>query len=171
MVAGNMHLAAVDMGMAVRGFALAGSAKPVEQVELNAAGIAFSLALVATGNQHAVTFVDDVDAIALERLGPAIQSAAAFADPVNVHFVQRIDRRTLRMRPWERGSGATRACGTGACAAAFAAPDVDRLVTVIQPGGSVFVHLDWLGDDKASCRVHMIGSAGLVETGDWNPPG
>ena len=76
---------------------------------------------VSMGNPHCVTFVDDVDALDLEKIGPGFEKHPAFPDRVNTEFVKVIDDHTLQMRVWERGSGETWACGTGACATAVAA--------------------------------------------------
>ena len=76
---------------------------------------------VSMGNPHCVTFVDDVDGLALEKIGPHFEHHPAFPERVNTEFVKVIDDHTLQMRVWERGSGETWACGTGACATAVAA--------------------------------------------------
>ena len=76
---------------------------------------------VNVGNPHAVIFTDDVAAIPLDKIGPKIEKHSDFPDGVNVEFVQRVSESALIMRVWERGSGITMACGTGACASAAAA--------------------------------------------------
>lgn len=76
---------------------------------------------VNVGNPHAVIFTDDAEGVPLREIGPKIERNAAFPDRVNVEFVEVINASDLRMRVWERGSGETKACGTGACAAAAAA--------------------------------------------------
>ena len=76
---------------------------------------------VSMGNPHCVTFTDDVDGLDLEKIGPSFEKHPAFPDRVNTEFVRVIDDHTLQMRVWERGSGETWACGTGACATAVAA--------------------------------------------------
>ncbi len=76
---------------------------------------------VNVGNPHAVIFVDDMDKISVESLGPVIEHSGNFPDGVNVEFVQVLSGKKLRMRVWERGSGVTLACGTGACATVAAA--------------------------------------------------
>lgn len=76
---------------------------------------------VSMGNPHCVTFTDDVDGLNLEKIGPSFEKHPAFPDRVNTEFVRVIDDHTLQMRVWERGSGETWACGTGACATAVAA--------------------------------------------------
>ena len=84
-------------------------------------GQVFAVTCVSMGNPHAVIFCGDPDRVELERLGPLIERDARFPQGVNVEFVQQTGPRDLRMRVWERGSGETLACGTGACAATAAA--------------------------------------------------
>ena len=84
-------------------------------------GDIYMVTAVSMGNPHCVTFVDDVDALDLSKLGPKFENHPAFPDRVNTEFVRVIDDHTLQMRVWERGSGETWACGTGACATVVAA--------------------------------------------------
>ncbi|MBQ3265195.1 MAG: diaminopimelate epimerase [Ruminococcus sp.] len=84
-------------------------------------GKIWNVTAVSMGNPHCVTFVDDVDALELEKIGPHFENHPAFPERVNTEFVKVIDDHTLQMRVWERGSGETWACGTGACATAVAA--------------------------------------------------
>ena len=98
---------------------------------------------VDVGNPHLVALVDDPDDVDLGRVGPAVE--AAYDGGLNVEVVDVIDRSSLRLRVWERGAGLTEACGTGACAAAYAATRwdlVDRRVRVDMPGGSAVVEVD-----------------------------
>ena len=120
---------------------------------------------VSVGNPHAVIFVDDAEAAPVETVGPQMEHHDAFPDGVNVEFVQAIAPQQLRMRVWERGSGVTMACGTGACAAASAAVsrgmcDPDQPITVVLDGGSleVTVSREWW--------VTMTGPAQTVFEGD-----
>ena len=102
------------------------------------------LAVVSMGNPHAVQFVDDVDSAPVTTLGPALERHPRFAQGVNAGFAQIVDRSTLRLRVWERGSGETLACGTGACAAAVAGIRMGRLqspVRVQARGGTL--EIDW----------------------------
>lgn len=75
---------------------------------------------VSMGNPHAITFCDDVDSLNLETIGPKFEFHPLFPDRINTEFVQILDEKTVKMRVWERGSGETWACGTGACAVAVA---------------------------------------------------
>ena len=87
------------------------------------------------GNPHAIVYMDDIDHLDIEKIGPAFENHVAFPDRVNTEFVEVIDEHTVKMRVWERGSGETLACGTGACAVAVASVlnghvDGDSPVTV-----------------------------------------
>ncbi len=128
---------------------------------------------VSVGNAHVVEIVADVHAVDLAARGPAIAAAVGVPGGVNVHFVHVHDPRRLDMRPWERGSGATRACGTGACAAAVAAHALHHAAaecTVDQPGGAVSVQLAQAGADR--WRAYLTGPVQRMAAGDWpvHPP-
>ena len=99
---------------------------------------------VNVGNPHVIFFVEDVDAVELDRLGPLIETDPLFPARVNVNVATVDDRRNIRLRVWERGVGLTDACGTGACATAVSAIRaglVDAPVTVTLPGGPLAI--DW----------------------------
>ena len=120
---------------------------------------------VDVGNPHAVVFVEDAEAVPLTTLGPQIETNPAFPGGVNVEFVQVLDRRRLRMRVWERGSGVTLACGTGACASAAAAIasgvcDFDQPIRLLLDGGELTVTV------AADCSVRMTGPCEFVCEGD-----
>jgi diaminopimelate epimerase len=124
---------------------------------------------VNVGNPHAVFFVDDCDAVELDRLGPTIERDPLFPERVNVNVATVENDANIRLRVWERGAGLTRACGTGACATAVAAMRrglVKREVTVSLPGGALLI--DW-GEDG---RITMTGPAtesfrGTFDWGDY----
>jgi diaminopimelate epimerase len=122
--------------------------------------------LVSMGNPHAVTYVPDVAAVDLNRIGPAIERHPAFPRRVNAHFVQVISRAEVKMRTWERGSGITLACGTGACAVCVAGVLIgrtDRKILAHLPGGDL--SLEWRESDN---NVYMTGPATEVFSGQWN---
>ena len=100
-------------------------------------GKTWNVTAVSMGNPHCVTFVDDVDSLDLEKIGPHFENHPVFPERVNTEFVRVIDDRTLQMRVWERGSGETWACGTGACATAVAA----CLNGCCKKGDDITVHL------------------------------
>ena len=114
---------------------------------------------------HAVAYVPDVAAVALERLGPLVEHHSAFPRRVNAHFVQVHSPAEATMRTWERGSGVTLACGTGACAVCVAGVLTDRSgrkLLAHLPGGDL--DLEWSTADN---HVYMTGPATEVFTGDW----
>jgi len=120
---------------------------------------------VSMGNPHAIFFCDNVDLIKLEKLGPAIEHHSLFPNRVNVHFVQ-VDKPTeFTVRTWERGSGITMACGSGACACCVAGVltgRVQRVCTAHLPGGDLY--LNWCEEDNC---VYMTGPAVEVFEGIW----
>lgn len=121
---------------------------------------------VSVGNPHAVFFVDDAEAIAIEVFGPLIEHHPLFPARTNVEVVQVLDPAHLRLRVWERGAGLTRACGTGACAAAVAAARrglAGRKVAVDLDGGRLVI--EWLRDD----HVLMTGPVATAFTGVLDP--
>jgi len=120
---------------------------------------------VSMGNPHAVFFCDDVEVVELEKVGPVLENHELFPGRTNVHFVQVVGRGRLRMRTWERGSGITMACGTGACACCVAGVLTGRLersCTAQLPGGEL--QLDWAEADNC---VYMTGPAVEVFAGVW----
>jgi len=120
---------------------------------------------VSMGNPHAVFFCDDVGLIELERIGPAIENHSLFPNRCNVHFAQIEKPTEFKMRTWERGSGVTMACGTGACACCVAGVLTDRIeraCTAHLPGGDL--DLNWCEADNC---VYMTGPAVEVYEGTW----
>jgi diaminopimelate epimerase len=119
---------------------------------------------VNMGNPHVVFFVDDVDTVPIETLGPNIEHDPMFPQGVNVGFAEVRSPEQIRLRVWERGTGVTKACGTGACAAVVAAHRQNRAgrrVEVLVDGGSL--EIEWrAGDD----RVLMTGPIELESTGE-----
>ena len=124
-----------------------------------------NIAVVNMGNPHAVLQVDDIDTAPVDTLGPLIESNAHFPDRVNVGFMQVITPNHIRMRVYERGTGETLACGTGACAAVVAGRRSGLLsekVKVQLPGGDL--HIEWEG---SGTPVFMRGPAVMLYDGDW----
>ncbi|MCC7350592.1 MAG: diaminopimelate epimerase [Phycisphaerales bacterium] len=121
--------------------------------------------LVSMGNPHAVIFVPEVQSIDLNHLGPLVENHAAFPRRINAHWVRVVNRGDVIMRTWERGSGITLACGTGACAVAVAGVltgKTDRKITAHLPGGDL--KLEWRESDN---NVYMTGPATEVFSGVW----
>jgi len=127
------------------------------------AGNRFSITCLSVGTPHCVLFVDSTDTAKVSELGPAIETDELFPQRTNVEFVQVIDRRTVRMRIWDRGTGETMACGMGASAAAVAAVlngycDAGEDIRVIAPGGELLVRYTEAG-------VAITGAAAKVFEG------
>ena len=120
---------------------------------------------VSMGNPHAVIFVPEIAQVPLEEWGPVIETDPFFPRRTNVEFVQAIDPDHAHVRVWERGSGATLACGTGACAVAVAGVltgRFHRMVELSLPGGTLKV--EWAADN----RVYLTGPAAFVFDGSLN---
>lgn len=131
---------------------------------ITVAGRDYRMTAVSMGNPHCVVPVDDVEGLAIEMLGPCFERHPAFPERVNTEFIRVLDRRTVRMRVWERGSGETLACGTGACAVAVACilnGWTEDEVTVRLQGGELSVR--W---DRARNTVYMTGPATTVYHGE-----
>lgn len=158
----------VDMGRPILNSAeipttLAGD--PPVDAAVEVLGQTFHGTAVSMGNPHFVIFVDDLKSLDLQKFGPALENHPVFPRRVNVHFVQVRDRQTVDMVTWERGSGVTLACGTGACSVCVAGiltGRTDRAITAHLPGGPL--KLEW-ADDEAS--VFMTGPATEVFSGEW----
>ncbi len=166
---GKVSAARVDMGEPILG---------PEQIPVNLPGERivdhpietsqgeFRMTCVSMGNPHVVIFVDDVAGIPLERLGREIETNDLFPELTNVHFVQVNSTSEVTMRTWERGSGVTLACGTGAsavCVAGVLTGYSGRSITAHLPGGDL--QLTW--SEHSNC-VSMTGPAEEVFSGEWD---
>ena len=155
----------VDMGEPILDGRRIPLAKPGQMIDqpLAVDGTAYQVTCVSMGNPHCVTFVEDVEPLALETLGPKFEHHPFFPDRVNTEFIQVVSPTELSMRVWERGSGETWACGTGACAAAVAAmltSRTERRVSVHLRGGDL--DIEWRPADG---HVYMTGAAEEVFEG------
>ena len=127
-------------------------------------GQIWNMTAVSMGNPHVVIFIDDVEHLSIEQIGPIIEHHPLFPERVNVEFVEVQDNTILRMRVWERGAGETMACGTGSCAALVAASICGLCgdtATVRLNGGDLLI--EW---DKTSNHIFMSGPAELVFEGE-----
>ncbi len=127
-------------------------------------GRIYHMTCVSMGNPHAVVYLDDVKNLKIEEIGPEFESHSCFPDRVNTEFVRVVDEHTVEMRVWERGSGETLACGTGACAVAVASilnGYVNGEVTVKLLGGDLKIF--W---DEKENLVYMTGPATVVFDGE-----
>lgn len=132
--------------------------------ELSASFRKFRGTFVSMGNPHFVTFVDDIDTIDIARYGSELEHDATFPQRCNIEFAQVMPDGTIRTRVWERGSGITMACGTGACATAVAAQITGRAQnksTIKMDGGTLLI--EWNADDG---HVYMTGPAEFVFDGE-----
>ena len=164
---GVAKLLTVDMGKAELAPAkvpvkLDGDKVVARKVDID--GKEYEITCVSMGNPHCVMFVNNVDNLAIDKIGPKFQENKLFPESVNVEFVKVIDKHTLKMRVWERGSGETWACGTGACAVAVAAVlngycEKDENITVKLLGGDLTIRYT---DDT----VYMTGEAKKVFDGE-----
>ncbi|MBP0018695.1 MAG: diaminopimelate epimerase [Cyanobacteria bacterium SBLK] len=130
---------------------------------LEVAGRTWRVTCVSMGNPHCITFVPNADAISLADIGPQFEHHSAFPQRTNTEFIEIIKNNYIKMRVWERGAGATLACGTGACATVVAGVlnrKCDRKTTVELPGGCLDIH--W---DEETGRVYMSGPAEKVFSG------
>lgn len=140
-------------------------ATPEEQAvdcAIEVAGQSWRVTAVSMGNPHCITFVPDADAIDLAAIGPQFEHHPAFPQRTNTEFIQVVARDYLKMRVWERGAGATLACGTGACASLVAGvlnEKCDRHATVELPGGNLDIH--W----RENNHIYMTGPATNVFSG------
>ncbi|MBX9790675.1 MAG: diaminopimelate epimerase [Pirellulales bacterium] len=137
----------------------------VVNAELTIAGENLRVTCVSMGNPHCVTFVDKLSDRWVLELGPKIEHDAHFQRRVNAEFIEVVNPRDVRMRVWERGSGETLACGTGAaavCVAGVLSGRTERRVTVHLLGGDL--ELEWADDG----RVYMTGPAVEVFSGEWS---
>ena len=128
-------------------------------------GKEYHITAVSMGNPHAVTYIDDVKGLEIEKIGPKFENHEMFPDRVNTEFVKVLDSHTVEMRVWERGSGETLACGTGACAVAVASilnGLTEEEVTVKLLGGDLKIY--W---DRKENLVYMTGPAEVVFDGEF----
>ena len=133
-----------------------------EPVEVE--GSIWNITCISMGNPHAVVFVDDTKSLNLEKIGPAFEKHPIFPEQVNTEFVHVIDRKTVDMRVWERGSGETFACGTGACATAMACILIEKTddeVLVHLVGGDLLIQYD-----RKTNHIIMTGPATEVFSGE-----
>ena len=163
---GKVSLVKVDMGKPELEADLIPIISEREQVidePIEVDGKEYHMTGVSMGNPHAVIYVDDVKGLDLEKIGPKFENHERFPKRINTEFVHCIDRQTVEMRVWERGSGETLACGTGACAVAVSSilnNLTDTQVTVQLLGGDL--QIEW---DREKDRVFMTGPATVVFDG------
>ena len=164
---GKVTSASVDMGKAAldaSGLKFPIAEPQVVDYPVRIAGRPYRITCVDMGNPHCVVFCDRVDDVDIDFIGPRFEHAPYFPERVNTEFIRVVNPSTIKMRVWERGSGETMACGTGACAAVAAAVanglcEKGRDITVRVKGGELIVHYTDGG-------VTLTGDAKLVYTGE-----
>lgn len=164
---GKVSLVKVDMGPAIlepEKIPVTAEGSRVVDKPLQVDGKTFRMTCVSMGNPHAVIYVDDVQGMDLEKTGPSFENHERFPNRINTEFAHVLDRNTVEMRVWERGSGETLACGTGACAVAVASilnGYTEDQVTVRLLGGDL--KIEW---DREANKVYMTGPAEVVFDGE-----
>lgn len=166
---GKVKLVKVDMGspeLVPENIPIVADGDRVIDEPINVNGTEYRMTGVSMGNPHAVVYVEDVKGLDIETIGPAFENHERFPNRVNTEFVKVLDRNTVEMRVWERGSGETMACGTGACAVAVACilnGLTEDKVTVKLLGGDL--QIEW---DKEADKVYMTGPAEVSFDGEIN---
>lgn len=166
---GKAYAATVNMGepeLDAKKIPTSFDTEKVIDVPMDVDGKIFNVTCVSMGNPHCVTYIDDTDSLEIEKIGRKFENHPFFPDRINTEFVQIVDKNTLKMRVWERGSGETLACGTGASACVVASIlngyfNKDEDVKVILLGGELTIR--W--DSGTNC-VFMTGPATTVCTGE-----
>ena len=169
-VNGKVKTVEVDMGVPIleaTKIPVSSSAKIEDKkvkAEVKVKNKKIELTCVSMGNPHAVTFVNDIKNFKVAEYGPILENADIFPEKANIEFVEVVDKNNIKMRVWERGSGETLACGTGACSSVVASSlngYTDRKVNVQLLGGNL--EIEW----KPNNHVHMTGPAVTVFKGEW----
>lgn len=164
---GRVRQVRVDMGrpmLCPAEIPVIANGESVIDMPIEVDGTEYRMTAVGMGNPHTVVFVEDVDGLEIERIGPKFEHHPCFPNRVNTEFVKVLDRNTVKMRVWERGSGETLACGTGACAVAVACilnGLTENKVTVQLLGGDLLI--EW---DREADKVYMTGPAEVVFDGE-----
>ncbi|MFT8888506.1 MAG: diaminopimelate epimerase [Ethanoligenens sp.] len=164
---GTVSSVCVDMGspsMEIEKIPVRYTERRMVEAPIIVDGSTYTITCVSMGNPHAVIFTEGIDDLEIEKVGPHFEHHEMFPESVNTEFVEVLGDHQLKMRVWERGSGETLACGTGACASVVAACLTKRCprnedIEVLLRGGALSIR--WDND-----RVWMTGPAELVFTGD-----
>ena len=165
---GKVTLVKVDMGTPILKpelIPIVAKGETVIDEPIMVGGKEYHMTGVSMGNPHDVVFMDDIKNLEIEKIGPLFENHERFPNRINTEFVNVIDRHTAQMRVWERGSGETLACGTGACAVAVACilnGLTENTVTVKLLGGDL--QIEW---DREKITVYMTGPAEVSFDGVW----
>jgi len=165
---GNVHQATIDMGepiLEARRIPTTLSGNPPTDVPLSVGDSPYRVTCVSMGNPHCVLFTDEITDSLVLGIGPKIEMNQAFPNRTNVEFVRMSNPNDVTVRVWERGTGETMACGTGACAVAVAGVITGRTkrqIVAHLPGGDL--RLNW---SEADNHVYLTGPAVEVFSGEW----
>ncbi|OKY54711.1 diaminopimelate epimerase [Megasphaera cerevisiae] len=165
---GKVSLVTINMGkpfMERTQIPMAGPAGPVVDEPVEIDGKTYKITSLLMGVPHTMTYVRDVDAVDLHHLGPQFETYKAFPRKTNMNFIQVLDNHTIKVHTWERGAGATLACGTGSCACAVGSylnGFTGRSVDVQLYLGTL--HIEY---DEKDGNVYMTGPAAVTFTGEW----
>ena len=165
---GKVTLVKVDMGTPILKpelIPIVAKGETVIDEPIMVGGKEYHMTGVSMGNPHDVVFMDDIKNLEIEKIGPLFENHERFPNRINTEFVNVLDRHTAQMRVWERGSGETLACGTGACAVAVACilnGLTENTVTVKLLGGDL--QIEW---DREKNTVYMTGPAEVSFDGVW----
>lgn len=168
---GKVATVEVNMGAPIlepKAIPVAVEENPVVNVPVEVKGKTYHMTCVSMGNPHAIIFMDDVKELDIEAIGPFFENHTVFPKRTNTEFVEVLDRNTVNMRVWERGSDETLACGTGACATTVACilnNKTEDEVTVHLLGGDLKIR--W---DREANQVYMTGPATVVFDGEITLP-
>ena len=164
---GKVALVKVDMGkpeLKPERIPIVSDEERVVNEPIIVGGMEYRMTGVSMGNPHVVVYVKDLEGVKIEQVGPKFENHGRFPKRVNTEFAKVLDRKTVEMRVWERGSGETLACGTGACAVAVASilnGMTEDQVTVKLLGGDLLI--EW---DQEEDRVYMTGPATVIYDGE-----
>lgn len=164
---GKVETVKVDMGEPIlnpRDIPVISEEEPVKNLILEAEGRKFKFTCVSMGNPHAITQLEDIENFDVEKYGKILEVDKAFPNKTNVEFIQIVDKKHVKMRVWERGTGETLACGTGACSVAVACylnGKTERKVEVELLGGKLYI--EWNEKDN---HIYMTGPAVTVFEGE-----
>lgn len=168
---GKVATVEVNMGAPIlepKAIPVAAKESPVVDVPVEVKGKTYHMTCVSMGNPHAIIFMDNVKELDIEAIGPFFENHTVFPKRTNTEFVEVLDRNTVNMRVWERGSDETLACGTGACATTVACilnNKTEDEVTVHLLGGDLKIR--W---DREANQVYMTGPATVVFDGEITLP-
>ena len=166
---GKVKLVKVDMGspeLIAANIPIVADDEKVIDAPIVVDGQEYRMTGVSMGNPHTVVYIDDVQGLEIEKIGPKFENHERFPKRINTEFARVIDRNTVEMRVWERGSGETLACGTGACAVAVASilnGFTENKVTVKLLGGDL--QIEW---DREANKVYMTGPSEVSFEGEIN---